>query len=94
MIKREMKYGTKLIPHISRLPKGVRFVKQDGHELKTGIKKYSAFLASGRCVLIPAGNSIKEARKRTLDQLNSDLFYERMLFEKALPLSHYKSIIN
>jgi hypothetical protein len=59
-------------PQLKRLPNGTRFVKQDRGSNRE-IDKYASFLASGKIILISSGNSIKEARKLTLQELNSQL---------------------
>lgn len=55
---------------LKRLPKKVRFVKQDGWPYLPKTAKYISFDKDGHIIMMHAGHTIKEARQRTLDKLN------------------------
>lgn len=59
-----------------RLPKGVRFVKQDGYRKNGGISKYCAFGPDGNAIgggLLRA-ETLRSAKKELLEKLNFPLY--------------------
>ena len=73
IITENLKFGQVSYPQLKRLPARTRFVKQ------LGFKFYAAFTMDGTLILINAGNSIKEARKNSLAELNKRLRQYRLI---------------
>ena len=72
-VTEKLKLGKASYPQLKRLPAYTRFVKQ------LGFKSYAAFTLDGTLILINAGNSIKEARKNSLAELNKRLRQYRLI---------------
>lgn len=93
-ITENLKLRTATYPQLSRLPKGVRLIIQDGHEFKRGIKKYCSVLKNGIVILVGAGNSIKEARVNSLIELNRKLKQENLVWGNNCKMKTYLKAIS
>ena len=92
-ITENLKFRQAKYPQLKKLPNGVRLVVQDGHELKTGIKKYCTLLKSGNLILIGAGNSKKSARRNSLEELNRKLRMENLIWGNSCDKNNYLKVI-
>lgn len=89
-----LKFRDAIVPQISRLPKGVRLVIQDGYKTTKSIDKYAAFSKNGKIILIGAGKSIRQARKNALAEYNRLLIGHNLTWGNEAPLEGYMRIIN
>lgn len=84
-VTEELKLGKVSYPQLKKLPAYTRFVKQKG------LKSYAAFTMNGNIILINAGTSIKEARKRALAEINRKLREYRLAYGRNC--DNYKEAI-
>jgi len=69
IVTEQLKFREAVYPQLIKLPKGTRFVKQGGFpEIR-----YCAYTLRGNLIAINLGNSIKVAKKNTLNVLNKKL---------------------
>ena len=65
---------------LTKLPKDIRFVRQNGNRKGNTICKYLAFDKNGNLISISAGgNTIKESITNTLLELNKFYFFAHMV---------------
>lgn len=90
----ELKMRTIRYPQILRLPNGTHFVLQNGYRHNGSIDKYSSFSKAGRLFVVSAGNSLKAARKNTLDHINHELRNVNLVWGDDAPKSEYARVLN
>lgn len=85
-------YGRKInYPVLKKLPSGTHLVKQDG-ACKGHISKYASFTPSGKIIMISAGDSIREARKATLAELNKKLREVSLIYDNPSPKQFHELV--
>lgn len=80
---------------LTKLPKGVRYVKQEGSKRNNSIPKYIAFDKNGY-MFGWGGKSLRETKKDALYRLNEDYFYAHMMDGKGFykKCTYIKSLYN
>ncbi len=86
--------GVATYPQLSKLPKGTRFVKQNGFPEIKSIKKYCAYTIKGTLIDTNLGNSLKIARKNALAELNRKLKMEILCWGNDCPKEQYLRAIS
>ncbi len=90
----ELKRRTAIYPQLSKLPNGVRFVQQAGFKETKALKKYCAYLSSGKLIGTNLGNSLKTARVGALNELNRQLRETNFIWGNSCKTENYKKIIH
>lgn len=76
----QLKFRLAIYHQLTRLPKGTRFVKQDGFREVKSIKKYCAIASNGVLIATNVGNNLKDAKSNALIELNNKLRYENLIW--------------
>lgn len=64
---------------LTKLPRNIQFIKQNGYTKGNGIYKYLAFDKNGKLIDMAGGNTIRQAITATLLKLNQIYFYAHMI---------------
>lgn len=92
-VTEQLKLRAAIYPQLVKLPKGVRFVKQDGYPEIGSIQKYCAYTRTGKLIATNLGNSLKAARKNALDTLNRKLRDENLHWGNECKIENYLKAI-
>ena len=93
-VTEQLKLREAVYPQLIKLPKGTRFVKQDGFPEIKSIKKYCAYTMKGNLIATNLGNSLIVARKNALNELNRKLREENLVWGNDCEKENYLKAIS
>lgn len=93
-VTEQLEFRKAIYPQLKKLPKGTRFVKQLGFPEIKSILKYCAYSINGTLIGINLGNSLKAARKNALNELNTKMRHENLVWGNKCRKENYLNAIN